>query len=178
VADWVTPFLGLTGTLLQAQGYRSQGQSAKQQGQAEQQAANYRAEQLDQIAGQSIAASQRVAQEQRRQARLLASRALAVAAASGGGASDSSVTRIIADIHGEGAYRAAVALYEGEDRARQERMAASATRYEGELAAQSGSNAAKAGNIMALGSLLSGGMSLYEKYKGANSPERVIKSRS
>lgn len=167
--DWLIPLMQVTGTLLEARAQRSQGKAAQQIGQAQQGAAEFRAAQLDQVAGQSVATAQRVAQEERRQARLLASRALAVAAAGGGGASDPTVSRIIADIEGEGAYRAAVALYEGEDQARKARMGAAAERYEGQLAAVSGQNASQAGNIMAASSLLTGGASLYEKYKGASS---------
>jgi hypothetical protein len=59
------------------------------------------AAQLDAMAGQDRASSQREAVEQRRQARLLQSRALAVGAATGG-AMDPTVVNTIADLEGEG----------------------------------------------------------------------------
>lgn len=68
-------------------------------------------------AGLERASAQRDAMEQQRQARLLESRALAVAAASGGGASDPTVVNTIANIAGEGEYRALTALYNGEEQA-------------------------------------------------------------
>jgi hypothetical protein len=63
---------------------------------------------------------------------LLASRALAVAAASGGGASDPTVVNTIAGIAQEGAYRKAVALYRGDEEARKLTMQAEAAEFEGE----------------------------------------------
>ena len=61
----------------------------------------------------------------------MTSAALASAAAGGGGASDPTVVNIIARTAGEGAYRRAVALYQGDDRARLMNMQADAKQYEG-----------------------------------------------
>ena len=73
--------------------------------------ATYKAKQVE---AKNVAASkQREGIESYRQAQLLASRAIAVAAAGGGSATDPTVAGIVADIHGEGAYRAMVSLYEG-----------------------------------------------------------------
>jgi hypothetical protein len=136
-------------------------------------AKEFEAQQLEQDAGQAIAASQRQRDEEHRTARLVASRALAVAAASGAGASDTTVVNLIARTKGEGAYRGAVALYEGEERSRRLLAAAGAKRYEGAVAIEGGYDAERAyayksqaaattatGNIM--GSL--GG--LFGKYGG------------
>lgn len=101
-------------------------------------AAEFAAEQAEVNAGQQLAAAQRDAVEERRQAKLVASRAIAVAAASGAGASDPSVSFLVGRIKGEGTLRAANALYAGEDRARQLRMAAAAKRYEGLTAEEAG----------------------------------------
>ncbi|MBL4854660.1 MAG: hypothetical protein JKY25_10540 [Robiginitomaculum sp.] len=81
-------------------------------GRAESAAADTTQANLNYQAGQEVAQGQHSAQEERRQAKILASRALAVAAA-GGGAADPSTARAIADIDGEGAYRAAIQLYRG-----------------------------------------------------------------
>ena len=64
--------------------------------------AKIRAVQLEEKAGQERAISQRKAVNVRRQAKLAESRALALAAASGGGASDPTVMNIISGIAGEG----------------------------------------------------------------------------
>lgn len=112
--------------------------------------------QLDQQAGQDRASSQRAAMEQRRQARLLQSRALARAAATGG-ASDPTVVNILANLEGEGEYRALTALYEGEERARNSEMQADARRREAK-------NAKKAGLIQAGGQVLQGAATIYGRY--------------
>lgn len=111
------------GTLLDAGGTilgsRSQAKDLKRQ-----------ANQFDDMAGNTRASSQRAAREERRQARLAASRGLAVAAASGGGASDPTVVNMMADLEGEGEYRALSAMYEGETQARQYEAEAKARRKE------------------------------------------------
>jgi hypothetical protein len=75
------------------------------------------AKQLRYAAGQTRASSQRAAAEERRRARLLDSRARAVAAKSGGGVGDPSVMNLRADIAAQGEYRALSRLYEGETEA-------------------------------------------------------------
>lgn len=130
-------------------------------------AAQYEAAQLRSQGGQVFAASQRGAREANRQARLVQSRALAVAAASGGGVSDPTVVNMLSRTAGEGAYRAAVALYEGEERARTLRMQAAARDYEGQLAIEAGEDQAAAYGTQALGSLFKGAVSMYDKYGGS-----------
>ncbi len=71
------------------------------------------AAQLEANAGQERASSQREAFEARREGRFAASRALAIAAASGGGADDPTIVNAMADLEGDAEYRARVALYEG-----------------------------------------------------------------
>jgi len=86
------------------------------------------------------------AMEQRRQAKLVASRAVAVAAA-GGHVDD--ISNLLADIDGEGAYRASVALYEAGSEA--ERL-----RHEGRIAEQYGVDQAQAYRSKAKATTLSG----------------------
>jgi hypothetical protein len=109
---WLTSGQNLTnaGTLIGAGGQIYAGLAADQAGASE-------AKQLRYAAGAARASSQRAAVEERRQARLLQSRGLAVAAASGGGASDVTVVNTLADVAKEGEYRALSALYEGNERA-------------------------------------------------------------
>lgn len=69
---------------------------------------------LRRLAGQERASSQRAAIEERRRAKLLESRARAVAANSGAGVTDPTVLNVMADLSAEGEYRALSRLYEGE----------------------------------------------------------------
>lgn len=80
----------------------------------------------------SQAEAQRAAIEERRKAKYAQSRALAVSAASGAGASESpTVANILGDIEAEGEYRALSALYSGDTDAALSRYAAGASRREG-----------------------------------------------
>ena len=133
-------------------------------GAAYNQEAQFEATQMRQQAGQEIAASQRTAFDQARTARLVASRAQAVAAASGGGATDPTVLKVISDINGEGVYRAGVALYGGKEKARVLEMGAETKTYEGEVAAAGGEMRSSAYQIAGLGSLATGGASFLAKY--------------
>jgi hypothetical protein len=130
--------------------------------------AEFSATQHGYIAGQTRAVAQREAEAQRKNTRILASRALAVAAASGAGASDPTVTNIIGDIVGEGAYRAALAMYAGEEDAKMHEFSAEALRATGEFSAAArtaeGQSIAKAGDISAFSTLLSGGASFFSNY--------------
>lgn len=112
------------------------------------------ADQLDIKAGQERASAQRLAIEQRRQAELLSSRALAVAAASGAGVDDPTVLNIMANIAGEGEYRALTALYEGEEEARGLELNADARRREAK-------NTKKAAKFSALGTIIGAGSDAY-----------------
>lgn len=100
-------------------------------GRAQENAARYQAAQLRQNAGQVEASSQRGAEDKIRQAKLMASRALAVAGASGAGVSDVTMQNLIAQITGEGKLASLTALYEGQTEAAGMRRQAAATEYEG-----------------------------------------------
>lgn len=156
------------GTVMTVYGQVQAGKAAAQAGQARNVEKQFEAAQYTQQAGQAIAASQRNAIEERRTSRYLQSRALALAAASGAGASDSTITKIIADIAGEGAYRASVALYNGEEQARQLRLEAQSALYTGAVEEIGGEQRQTAYNISAVGSGLSGAANLYEKYGTAS----------
>lgn len=164
VSDFVPGIMLALGTFMKVGGNLQAGKAAANLGQAQNLAAQFTAAQYDQNAGQSVAASQRAALEERHKATLLASRALAVAGAGGGGVSDVSVTHIIADLQGRGAYDASVRLYQGEDEARRMRMAAAAKRFEGQIAEEGGRQKESAYRSAALGSLATGAQSMYDKY--------------
>jgi len=119
-------------------------------------------------AGQKEAASQIAARESRRQGRLMESRVLALAAASGGGAMDNDVMNAIAGFAQEGDLSARTDLYEGSEEARTLRaqgemgiydanVAAANILYEGEVKASKYKSAA-------LGTFLSGATSMATKY--------------
>lgn len=152
-------------------GAQQAAQAAELAGQRQQQSDKFQADQMEVQAGQELAASQRAAQEQRRQAAFVASRAVAVAGASGGGVTDPTVANLIGDIQGEGAYRSALKIYQGEDNARQLRMGADAKTFEGSVAVENAGYQADAyrtrgqtGMLSAVGSAFGTGASLFGKY--------------
>ena len=157
----VAPYAGavssVAGGLMQYSGARDAGRAASV-------AAEYEAAQLTQNAGQAQAASQRKAAEERRKSRLVQSAALARAAMSGG-ASDPTVVDIIGDIAQEGAYRSALALFEGDDAARAMRNKAAGVRYTGDATQRAYKTQA---NTALFGGFARAGTSLFQKY--ASSP--------
>lgn len=146
------------GAFLEIMGTLEQGKLARIQSERRQVYAQFNKQEAEKRAGAAIAISQRQAGEERRKAEYEASRALAVAAASGAGVSDPTIVRLIANVKGEGAYRANVALYEGEARARQLRLAGFTSNF-------NDSNIVEAGYKMAASAIaLRTGISLYAKY--------------
>jgi hypothetical protein len=155
-----------------AKAQKSSGKAAVQQ--AEQTSKNdlisaeYEARQAEYLAGQSRAASQRSAYEERRMAALLASKTLAQAAGSGAGASDANVVSILNQIYMEGAYRSQLAMYEGEEQARSYEVSATARRLSGKSASsaalQEGNSVSRAAGISSQATLLSGASSFASKY--------------
>lgn len=152
------------GALGESRGNLQQGEQAIIAGQRRKVAAQFEAEQYLINAGQTVASSQIAAAEARRQAGLVESRILAVAAAGGGGASDPTIINLISKTHARGAYNSAVALYQGEDQARSMRMAAAAKNYEGQLAEEAGYMKDQAFRSAAGLSILKGAGSLFNKY--------------
>jgi hypothetical protein len=148
--SWVSPATTVAGTALTAGSQIGAGIAARRAG-------DYQAQQADIAAGQQQAAAQRTAQTVDRQSKVLQSRALAVAAASGGGASDPTVVDLVSRIAGEGAYRSQLALYEGNDAARTLQMRADAARFQGR-------QSQTAGFVNAFGTVLKGASSLFDKY--------------
>lgn len=133
---------GAIGTLLSAKGSADSGKAADR-------AARYRARQLEQNAGQAVAAATMEAQEEERKSALIASRAIAVAAASGAGVLDPTVVRILQGIEAEGALASATQMYNGYEEARGMREQAKATRFEGKAYK-------RAGRTKALSTILGG----------------------
>lgn len=160
VGQWST----VLGTAFDVIGLLDSGRGARLEGERRKVEAQFAKEQADQDAVTVFASSQRDAIEQNRQADIVASRALAVAAASGGGASDPSVMKVISEIKGEGALRASMALYEGEAHARKLRISGLMSQLEGDNAVVAGANKEQSYRFHALGSTLKGAASLYSRY--------------
>jgi hypothetical protein len=157
------PELSMLGTAMSVGGAVAGGIEARQ-------AAGFQADQLRINAGQAQASAQRSAIDIDRQTQMVVSRALAVAAASGGGASDPTVVNMIAQDAAEGAYRKAVALYQGDDAARGMKMQADAKEHEG---AQS----LVTGGLSGASNLLTGmsrQASLYQRFGGGGPDMRSM----
>lgn len=161
--------VAVIGLALQVKGGMDAKSDAQDAAAKKRQAAGFEAAQLTQQAGQEEAASQRTRFEEDRQGRLVQSRALALAAASGASASDPTVVKIISGIASESAYRQNLALYQGEEKARQLRLGAQADILSGEIGAAASLSQGRAVEIGAVGSALSSGSSLYARY-GYGSP--------
>lgn len=162
------------GTLMQFRGQMDQAKAADAAGLNAMAASNYKAAQLRQNAGQQIAASQQARNEELRKAKLMASRALAVAGAGGGGASDPTVLNLIADIEGEGAYRGALDIYQGQDAARQMEQGALTSELEGQTAYSQAKSRSRAMKTQAWANLAMNTGSMFMKYGGGGvKPEQA-----
>lgn len=144
------PYISAASTALAAQQSISQGTTQNAVAVAE-------ARQRGEDAKAAQAESQREALIERKKARNLMSRARAVAAASGAGASDPSVQNILTDIETQGEVNALNALYSGNTEARGLRGGAAVARQEGRARR-------RAGYMNAASTALSGAASWQEKY--------------
>lgn len=159
----------LGGSLITAKAQKAQGKAAeaqaKQVSQNEMVAAEYEARQAEYLANQARAVSQKESFEQRRLAALMTSKALATAAGSGAGVSDPTVVDLLGNLYAEGAYRSALAMYEGEEQARSYTIAAQSRRLSGKSAASAalteGRNTKEASKLSSMSTILSGGASLF-----------------
>ena len=154
------------GALLEAYGARESGRAMRIQGERARVAHEFEAWQADEQAAAAIAIGQRQAAEERRKGRLSASRALAVAAASGAGVSDPTIVNLLARNEGEATYRANIAMYEAEARSRTLRLDAAAGRVTGADALTEGRSRELGQTYTGLGRLAATGASLYAKYGG------------
>lgn len=161
------------------QAKKAAGQEAelnREAGQQRKAAAEFEANVLEGQASNVVGAAQRDMLDVQRQTRLAQSRAVALAAASGGGASAPTVTKLVGDLAKEGSYNAARALYAGEEKAFLMQQQAEQLRKSGEFAELSGNlqaNASesrgRAAQLQSYGNMLSSVGGLYGKY-GGNGP--------
>jgi len=131
--------LMIAGMVMSYDDQKKQGRELAEQG-AIQKALN------EVAAGQAIAIGQMDAAEERRSADIIGSRAVAVAAAGGAGGD---INNLIADIKGEGSYRASIAMYEAESQS--ERL-----KHEGFQAERMGRKQKKEMGRRAFGTVLQG----------------------
>lgn len=116
--------LAIGGSLLSAVGSVAGGISKKNEADAQADAA-------ERQAGEAQAVSQREAIQRSKEAKLLISRQQAVAAASGGGAADPTVLKLMGDTAKQGQFNVASALYEGDATAAGLQDSAALSRWQG-----------------------------------------------
>lgn len=163
-----------TATALQLMGGMEKSAAYESMGGQRKEAAYAEAQQLEERAGESLAVSQLNAREQERQGRIASSRALAVAAASGGGASDPTVVNIMARLAGESHLRAMTSLYEGRGQARLLTRQAQMKRYGGEIAEFEAKKASQGEMFKVASTALEAfGPSLYDKYGKGSKPAKM-----
>lgn len=150
------------GTMLSAFGENNAGKGSER-------LAKYQAKQLEQNAKQSVAEGTVAAQDEQRKSALIASRAIAVAAASGAGALDPTVVKILQGISAEGTLASATQMYNANEQARGQLDQAKGARY-------SGKQAAKAGRTKMLNTLLTGASSIATTWGGADEGEPSYKA--
>jgi hypothetical protein len=117
--------LAIIGSLVQAVGSIASGMAANDAAQKE-------AAQMEERGKEEFAASQREAQERRKEGELINSRTQALAAASGAGADAPTIVRLMTDTAGEAEYNAQTDLYGGKQRRAGLRDSAAARRAEGQ----------------------------------------------
>ena len=145
-----------------------------QTAQRKQQGAYYSAAQLDQNAGQQEPVGQRGMAEVERQSAVSQSRLMAMAAMNGGGTSDPTILSIRSRMMADAGYRAAQALYQGNEAARGMREQAKAQRYMGDMTVSDANNAKGAGEFAAGASLLKTGvtaLSMKDRYNPKGDPQ-------
>jgi hypothetical protein len=141
-----------------AAGYASTAMGQIKEGAAAKRDSEVTAHTLEQNAQLETAYGQRKAIEERRQARLIASQARNIAAATGN-VQDPSAQNALAGIATEGELRAQTQLYQGDETARGLRTRAAAVR-------RGGADAMSAARLSATGTVLEGVSSMYDKYGG------------
>lgn len=123
------PYIAAAGTVVSAVAQQNAGKQAQMN-------ADFEADQYEKQANEELAYSQREAEKAKREARYLQSRATAVAASSGGGATDPTVINLIGELEEEGELNRLTALYNGEQRANAARTGATITRQRGKAYAR------------------------------------------
>lgn len=153
------PYISLATTAVSAYSQNEAGKAGLAEGKLAQ-------IQADRNANAEEAMAQQQAAADRKKARYLRSRALAVAGASGAGASDPTVTDILTGIDSEGEMNALTALYEGRIRADNTRAQGAAYAREGRAGRTAATGRAAATVATGLTDFASDNPSFFKKYGG------------
>lgn len=167
LAEYLPGALQLSSTILNAGSQVARGRAMQTVAARRKGALDFEAAQQELAAQDSSGVAMRAAQDDILKARTVNSTALARAAASGAGASDPTVMAVLSRTAGEGAYRSALSMYEGEAQARLDRLRAAALRYQGEVGVADAEEAASLSGLGVASTLLAGGVkvaSMYDKY--------------
>lgn len=182
LSDLLGPALQLGSTILGVGNAIARGNAMRAIGARRRASAEFEAAQLRLAAEEASGAGLRAAQDETLRAQTVNSTALARAAASGAGASDPTVMSILARTGAEGAYRSAVAMYQGESQARLDRLRAAAASFDGETSSQDASMSGRLADMTAVNTLLSGGvkgLSMYERFfPNEMKPDSSVKSEA
>jgi len=161
----VMAILAVASTVLSLYGASQQAAAMRQQAKNQQMMAAANQQQLNYQAGQEEAAGQRQAIAERRKAQLIASRAMAVAAASGAGTTG--IEGLLTGITKAGEESAQGALYESTERAK-------GLRYRGQIGGAEASNQAavtkREASATMLGAYASAASSLAGRYAPSAAP--------
>ncbi len=159
--------LTLVGAGVGAAGTIMGGNAAAAAGKSQQDAANFQAAQQEQAAAESRAAAQRVALDKGRETRLLESKLITTAAASGASPDGTNVQNLAGNIAARGEYESLLEMYKGENKARGLMDAAAGTRMSGAAAAAEGEAKQNASYLSAAGTIIGSGGSAYRTYNRA-----------
>ena len=179
LSDALPEALQLSSTILNVGSQVARSRALRTVGARRKAALEFEAGQQEIAAQESSGVALRAAQDEILRARTVNSTALAKAAASGAGASDPTVMAVLSRTAGEGAYRSALAMYEGEAQARLDRMRAAALRYQGDVGEADAAQAAQQSGIGVGSTLLSGGVkliSMYEKFNPMSAKAAVAEA--
>lgn len=143
------------GGILSAGSAFNQGQAASRMGNIQANSLEEFAAQLDASANTQEGVSQAKAKDSKRQARLLQSRIIALAAANGGSTQEKNVNDILLNVGEEGEYRALMDLYNGSSAAYELRSKAISLRNNALVSRFEGKQTRRASNMAAIGGLFS-----------------------
>lgn len=163
VARGASTLIGAYGALKQGYGDKGAYKAAAKNTMAENAFQNAA---LEKYGKASQAASQRGAIEANRQSNLAISRAVAVAAGSGAGASDPTITNLVGNLAGRGQYNALTSLYNGDSEADYYKNVEAANTYNAKAQAAGYKYRGSTGPAwdQASGTILSGASSFLKKY--------------
>jgi len=146
--------MGMVGGIVQSVGTNVGSTGTYLEGRSAQASAEAQAGQLDRNAAQLRAQGQFMGEEELRKARLIQSRIIAVAGASGASVVDPTVLNIIGRNAAEGSLAAATRRYDAESKAQDMNYQAEIRRYEGRAHAQAARWSAIGSSVSGIGSML------------------------